>query len=56
MALYGELESWVLSRGYVVPLVSGKIAYLMKPRLQGVQVTPLGIMPDNDNWALVSIG
>lgn len=55
MALYGSLETWILERGFVVPLASGKTAYLVKPRVQGLQVTPLGIMPDNDNWALVSV-
>jgi hypothetical protein len=55
MALYESLEAWILERGFVVPLASGKTAYLLKSRVQGLQVTPLGIMPDNANWALVSV-
>jgi hypothetical protein len=55
MGDYGDLETWVLSQGYVIPLASGTIAFLVKSRVQGMQVTPLGIMPDNNSWPLVSV-
>lgn len=54
MDLYNEVENWVLQRGAVVPLASGSTAYLVRPNIQGMQVTPMGLMPDNNNWAAIT--
>jgi hypothetical protein len=55
MSIYNRVEGWVLQRGFVTPLASGNLAFLIKPRVQGLQVTPLGIMPDNNDWSTVSL-
>lgn len=54
MTLYGEMERGILAQGSVVPLASGTVAYLIKPQVQSLEVTPLGLMPENSNWTLVS--
>lgn len=55
MGLYSQAENWALQRGLLIPLASGNTAVLMRPSIQSLQVTPLGIMPQNNNWALVSV-
>jgi ABC-type transport system substrate-binding protein len=55
MNLYGEAEQWALSQGFVVPLASGSIGYLVRPTVQNLLVTPVGIMPQNNNWTLVTL-
>lgn len=55
MAIYQTCERWALNRGLLVPLASGTVSYLIKPSVQGLQVTPLGIMPDNDDWQSVQV-
>jgi len=55
MSTYSALESWALQNGLIIPLASGSIAYLINPRVQNVQVTPAGIMPENNNWSQASV-
>lgn len=55
MSSYSSEERWALTRGLIIPLASGSIAYLVKPAVQSLQVTPLGIMPENNNWSQVSV-
>jgi hypothetical protein len=54
MAIYDALESYALSRGLLVPIGSGNVGYLVKPRVQTLEVTPLGLMPENNSWAIVN--
>jgi hypothetical protein len=55
MGIYNTLETWVLRHGYLVPLASGTIGFVIKPRVQSLQVTPVGLMPENNNWTVVSV-
>jgi ABC-type transport system substrate-binding protein len=55
MNAYSQEENWALQQGYVIPLAGGNIAYLIKSAVQNLQVAPLGLMPENNNWALVDI-
>jgi ABC-type transport system substrate-binding protein len=55
MNLYSEGESWAIQQGLIIPLASGSIAYLVRPSVQSLQVTPAGMMPENNNWSLVSV-
>lgn len=55
MNLYGDGENWAISKGLVIPLASGTTAFLIRPAVESLQVTPLGIMPENNNWSLVSV-
>jgi ABC-type transport system substrate-binding protein len=55
MNLYSEAESWAIEKGVVIPLAGGSIAYLIRASVQNVQVTPAGVMPQNNNWSLVSV-
>lgn len=55
MDIYSRLETWALRRGLVIPLASGTQDYLIKGSVQGLQVTPLGLMPQNNDWASVSV-
>jgi hypothetical protein len=55
MSAYSRGENWALEKGLVIPLASGNVAYLIKARVQSLQVTPLGIMPENNSWASVSL-
>jgi hypothetical protein len=55
MNLYAEGESWALQRGLLIPLASGSVGFLIRPSVQSLQVTPTGIMPENNNWSLVSV-
>jgi hypothetical protein len=55
MSAYSRAENWALEEGLVIPLASGNVAYLIKPRVQSLQVTPSGIMPANNSWASVSV-
>lgn len=52
---YSEEERRILNRGLVIPLAVGTNAYLIRPQVQGLQVTPLGLMPQNDSWGTVSL-
>ncbi|HEX6508672.1 MAG TPA: ABC transporter substrate-binding protein, partial [Chloroflexota bacterium] len=52
---YSTEEQWALRKGLVIPLAAGMTAYLIKPTVQSVDVTPAGLMPHNDNWSAVSI-
>jgi ABC-type oligopeptide transport system substrate-binding subunit len=56
MDLYSRVEDWALQRGLLLPLASGTVAYLVKSSVQSLQVTPLGLMPDNNNWSTVTVG
>jgi hypothetical protein len=55
MSSYGTAESWALQKGLVIPLASGNIGFLIKPDVSGLQVTPLGLMPENNNWPSVTL-
>jgi ABC-type transport system substrate-binding protein len=55
MATYSRCETWALQQGLIIPLASGNIAYLIKPYVQNLQVTPMGLMPANNSWAAVSV-
>jgi ABC-type oligopeptide transport system substrate-binding subunit len=55
MQIYNNLENYALSRGLLVPIASGNVGYLVKPRVQTLEITPLGLMPENNNWAIVSV-
>ncbi|GAC1407015.1 MAG: hypothetical protein NVSMB52_20460 [Chloroflexota bacterium] len=55
MSLYSDAENWAINKGLVIPLASGTVAYLIRPTVQSLQVTPLGVMPENNNWSLVSV-
>jgi hypothetical protein len=56
MDLYSRAEDWALRQGMLVPVASGTVAYLIKSSVQSLQVTPLGLMPDNNNWSTVNVG
>lgn len=55
LALYARAERWSLDRGSVIPLASGKIAFLEKPAVGGLEVTPEGLMPANGDWRQVTL-
>lgn len=55
MAIYSRCETWALQQGLIIPLASGNVAYLIKPYVQNLQVTPLGLMPANNSWTAVSV-
>jgi ABC-type transport system substrate-binding protein len=55
MGIYQVCEEWALGHGLVIPIASGTVSYLIKPSVQDLQVTPLGIMPDNNSWQAVSV-
>ncbi|MGH2447292.1 MAG: ABC transporter substrate-binding protein [Chloroflexota bacterium] len=55
MDLYADAERSVLQTGTIVPLASLNLAYLIKPAVQGLNVTPFGLMPDDNNWTNVSL-
>lgn len=55
MATYSRCETWALQQGLIIPLASGSVAYLIKPSVQNLQVTPAGLMPANNSWATVSV-
>jgi len=55
MNAYIQDENWALQQAFIIPLASGNIAYLIKSAVQNLQVTPLGLLPENNNWALVDI-
>ena len=52
---YSRAETWALENAIIIPLASGSVAYLVKPAVQSLEVTPLGLMPANDSWASVSV-
>jgi ABC-type oligopeptide transport system substrate-binding subunit len=55
MNAYSQEENWALQQALIIPLASGNIAYLIKSAVQNLQVTPVGLLPENNNWALVDI-
>jgi hypothetical protein len=55
MDTYDTCERWALARAYVIPLAEDSVAYLLKPSVEGMQVTPLGVMPDNNNWSSAGV-
>ena len=55
MSAYSKGENWALKKGLIIPLAGGNLAYLIKPAVNGLQVTPLGLMPENNNWPSVSL-
>jgi ABC-type oligopeptide transport system substrate-binding subunit len=55
METYSRCETWALQQGLIIPLASGNVAYLIKPYVQNLQVTPMGLMPANNSWAAVSV-
>jgi hypothetical protein len=52
---YSQIEDWALQTGLIIPLASGNLAYLIKPTVENVQVTSLGIMPENNDWSTASV-
>lgn len=54
MNAYGRVENWAIAQGFVIPLAQESLGYLIRPSLEGLLVTPFGIMPDNNSWSLVS--
>ncbi|GAC1469206.1 MAG: hypothetical protein PVSMB7_18200 [Chloroflexota bacterium] len=55
MSRYSTAETWALQEGLVIPLATGSTGYLIKPRVQGLQVSPLGLVPANNSWTSVSV-
>ena len=55
MDTFNQMERWALAKGLIIPLASGTESYLIKPSVQSLQVTPFGIMPDNNNWAVAGV-
>ncbi len=55
MSTYSDTESWALAHGRIVPLASGNLAWLTRPVLGGMDVTPVGLMPANNTWSLVNL-
>lgn len=55
MGLYQSAEAWTVQRGAIVPLLSGRVGYLVKSSLENVEVTPEGLMPANADWTQVSL-
>lgn len=55
MTMYNAAEAWLLQRGLVIPLGTETTAFLIRSRVQGLQVTPLGLMPNNAAWSTVSL-
>jgi len=55
MDSYTVAERWALKKGYIVPLASGSVGYLVKPSVQGVTVCPFGIMPASNSWTSVDV-
>lgn len=55
MSLYSDGEGWALQHALVIPLAVGTTSDLIRSSVNGLQVTPMGLMPDNNNWALVSV-
>jgi hypothetical protein len=55
MDIYDQCERWAIGKGFIIPLASSSLGYLIKPSVQSLQVTPLGIMPENNNWSLVDV-
>ncbi len=55
MTAYSVLENWALSKGRIIPLANGTLAYLTRSTVQGLDVTATGLMPTNNNWSMVGI-
>lgn len=55
MSTYSEIETWALTRGIIIPLATGTLAYLMKSSVQGLNLTAAGLMPVNNTWSSVVI-
>lgn len=55
MDLYSSAERWALTKGLVLPLASGSNCYLIGNAVEGLQVTPLGLMPANNSWSSVGV-
>jgi ABC-type transport system substrate-binding protein len=55
MNLYSEGEDWALQQNLVVPLASGSISYLIRSTVQNLLVTPIGLMPQNNTWSLITL-
>ncbi len=55
MSGYSRAETWALRQGLVIPLANDTVAYLIKLSIQNLQVTPVGLMPANNNWATVDV-
>ncbi len=55
MSIYSALETWALQRALLVPLAESTQSYLIRSTVQGLQVTPLGLMPDNNGWASTAV-
>jgi len=54
MSDYETVESWALQQGLVIPLASGVNGYVIRSSVENLQLTPLGPMPENNNWSLVA--
>jgi ABC-type oligopeptide transport system substrate-binding subunit len=55
MSAYSREENWAIQQGLIIPLASGNYGYVIKSQVQGLQVTPLGVVPNNNNWSAVSV-
>lgn len=55
MSIYSTLEQWALAKQFVIPLANSSIGYAIKPAVSGLQVTALGLMPDNGIWNTVQV-
>jgi ABC-type oligopeptide transport system substrate-binding subunit len=55
MSAYSREENWAIQTGLIVPLASRNIAYLVKSAVGSLQVTPVGIMPENNTWSSITI-
>jgi hypothetical protein len=55
MADYSTTENWILGSGRAVPLAIGNLAWLTRATVSNLQVTPLGLMPENNAWSLLSL-
>lgn len=55
MDTYSTLERWALKHRLIIPLANAAVAYAVKPSVSGLQVTPLGLMPDNGTWNTVQV-
>jgi hypothetical protein len=55
MSAYSREENWAISQGLIIPLASGSYGFLIKSQVQGLQVTPLGVVPNNNSWSAASV-
>ena len=51
---YEQAETMLLQRALVVPLGVQKAGYLVSPHVDGLNATPLGLQPSDENWTTVA--